>query len=708
MNILFVGQYDIVGSHAARKFYKEGHNVFWLTETETDVLWDKNVKGKVYRGALQKKLFDNVCLSNEIDTVIYLTSGLRENADTCYNINYESILQNLKCLLGFCIGKKLKHFIFLSSIEVNGDETPSTLENREPRRETPLLSELVACENICLSCSGVLPVLVLRTAYIYDSMKGSDFLRRIIDMSSQDEIRVFCAQDSKFDFLHCSDAAEALFKVCMERHTGIYNLSTGIGTELTEVISLLNIENVHYPNRNTIIHVASPDKLMRDSGWSVHHSFIDDFDPGCFFADNNNSDLRKHPKKTAKEGLRARIKKRYGALLPFVENLALFVILFGFVNFIWRGSELNAVDFGLFYIILVVLICGGKQGYIAIVLASISYIYSISKSGLDIIYMMFDTRTWIPMIMFLFVGIILMFLLEKNEDKVHNIKISLDKQKEEYAAIRSFYDDVIRKNSDLQKQILMSDNSFGKTYEIVRALDQKNRYLFWFSFIGAVQSIFGEKSIGIYLADSGKDNQFSLFLCSAKGANIPNTISAYEFTDVISTVQKQKIYVNRNLEPELPSMAAGFEISGRLTAVVMIYRLSVEQRGIFYQNLLMVTCGIGEIIQGKNETISGMSENHVDQTYIFNETEFKDQLSALKSVKEKMDWPYQVARISEYVKSATIQEFANKLSPVLRNTDTIGVCGGNYYIAMIGTTDREAVENRFGISGIKLYWENIP
>ena len=49
VRVLFVGDYDLAGSYIASRLYREGDQVCWLTQEEELELWDRKVKGKVYR-----------------------------------------------------------------------------------------------------------------------------------------------------------------------------------------------------------------------------------------------------------------------------------------------------------------------------------------------------------------------------------------------------------------------------------------------------------------------------------------------------------------------------------------------------------------------------------------------------------------------------------------------------------------------------------
>ena len=119
MNILVIGGSGFLGSHTCDQLIKEGHKVinFDLKECK----WTNNkinfVKGDICN---QKDL---TSIKNKID-IVYSFGGLADlnhalnNPLETYDLNIKGTIN----ILNFCIKKRIKRFIFASTIYVNSNE----------------------------------------------------------------------------------------------------------------------------------------------------------------------------------------------------------------------------------------------------------------------------------------------------------------------------------------------------------------------------------------------------------------------------------------------------------------------------------------------------------------------------------------------------------------------------------------------------------
>lgn len=128
MRVLFVGDYDLAGSYIASRLYREGDQVCWLTQEEELELWDRKVKGKVYRKPVTYSLCRKILAAESIDCLFFLTGGHRED-----------FFSQLEPVLRAAAGQKLRRVCLLSSVDLEEEGLLS-----------PALEELRAGERVLL------------------------------------------------------------------------------------------------------------------------------------------------------------------------------------------------------------------------------------------------------------------------------------------------------------------------------------------------------------------------------------------------------------------------------------------------------------------------------------------------------------------------------------------------------------------------------
>ena len=146
--------------------------------------------------------------ANSIDTVVFLTGGLRE----CYEDapEYESQMLELTNVLNVLRNYPLRCLLYLSSVELDYNEI-----------HTPVLTDLAAGEMLCEAYHNAygLPVLILRLGSVYGSF-GLDHMgytgRVLENMQKGKEIICQYSPEDYIDVVFGEDvavAAESLLKL---------------------------------------------------------------------------------------------------------------------------------------------------------------------------------------------------------------------------------------------------------------------------------------------------------------------------------------------------------------------------------------------------------------------------------------------------------------------------------------------------------------
>lgn len=149
MNILFVGSGDITANYLADRLYREGHNISWATKEEKSLLLKKEFKGKIYREGYRTSVLNGILRLQGIDTVVFAyETYVGEDEE-----ERESLIPALQNTLKALENHKIKHFVYLSTVELDYEQVL-----------TPKLAEIEYGEKLCRSCQERkgLPLLILR------------------------------------------------------------------------------------------------------------------------------------------------------------------------------------------------------------------------------------------------------------------------------------------------------------------------------------------------------------------------------------------------------------------------------------------------------------------------------------------------------------------------------------------------------------------
>ena len=201
---------------------------------------------------------------NQIDdgqTIINLLGQITSNESDFYSSN---IIGGLN-LLNSCIGKKIKQIIFISSINVYGENLErSSTETDQLYPKTNYGHIKMLTENLYKEFSEThgINTTVLRFANIYGSTKKTGFLSKLIKSTKNKKIIPECYNNGnqQRDFLFIDDVIDCMENIINYKNDGfeIFNISSGMRCSMNTVIS--KIENITNTKLNVKYSPEIPDE----------------------------------------------------------------------------------------------------------------------------------------------------------------------------------------------------------------------------------------------------------------------------------------------------------------------------------------------------------------------------------------------------------------------------------------------------------------
>lgn len=507
MKILFVGNYDMAGSYLASRMYREGNEISWLTQSQEEELWGDKIRGKVYRRTITDKTCSRILLGEAIDCVIFLTAEYREGY-LGSDEEYGSLLSVLSPVLHAAASVKVGKICFLSSENV---ENKGLLP--------PIFEELRAGERIITSFCREKGIssLILRLGCVFGegTLKETGYLGKILQ-SMKTEKKVFCpfTETSSFDVLCASDLADGAFRLLTMNASGMYEVITGYPVSAKTLYSMA-AEAAGFQGKIEFgqkEHVCDPEggqRIRMACGWMPFYLFEE---KGMDFLKKNlqQEALAENAEKKKNK------RKSYSFFYETGQNLLLFVIMCLASSFSVDWSDLRFVDVRLLYVILVAISFGMRQGLLATGLAIISYTLSLLYSGIDISYVFYSVESWIPFIVYGVAGAFAGYWSDKKNDEYEGLMNEYAEQTEKYQFLKELYREIVEVKNHLQKQIMITKDSFSRIYEITETLDSLSPRVVCSRTVKVMEEIMECDSVAIYVKPQEGSSYGRLLVCSAK------------------------------------------------------------------------------------------------------------------------------------------------------------------------------------------------
>ena len=323
------------------------------------------------------------------------------------------------------------------------------------------------------------------------------------------------------------------------------------------------------------------------------------------------------------------------AIVPFVENLICFIPFFMLNNRAVGSEYFSGVDLFLFYVLLFAVVHGQQQATVSAILATAGYLFRqmYTRTGYDVI-VDYNTYIWIAQIFV--IGLVVGYMKDQ-------LSLQKSEARADYSYMAGQIDDIKEINSSnvrikdiMQMQIINQTDSIGKIYEITSTLDQYSYEEVLFYAAEILENIMDTGNVSIYTVDNG--SYARLFTASShKAASLGNSVRYTELTDLYACISQRHVFINKQLDPGLPSMASAIYDGNDMSLIIMVWELPWEKMTLGQSDLLVVT---GALIQNAalraNRYLAALqSERFLHGTPILNSAEFISLVDAYVKARER-------------------------------------------------------------------------
>ncbi len=746
MDVLLVGSKSNLMQKLVDKLDKEKHRIFVLTEEGKEIPGYRRVF-ETYRFNYSNACIREVFNSVKPDVTVFLGAydwNFNWEGGQNTSINYSSAILNM--LMAFAAQQKGK-FIYLSSEEVfNGLRINKKMEITNQTEQDPKAQAVAMGEKTCLDYGRMVDgdIIVLRLDHLYgiptrreeiDNICAKMCLEAIdtgeITIDGDNGIYVEEAEsavdtinklhftvdsEKKFSPVYLPDAVEYIYQVVAAetcKHS-VYQVSGSTAVSQKEIAEMLRQLYRKNSNENGITIIDAPEKGINSvvlSGFAFMEEFrLRSFNPPAKAIPRLADYLQKNAsqfsrRSDAGDGLMERVKRGFQevfrTVVPFVENMILFVPFFMMNNRAVGSRYFAHLDFYLLYVLLFAIVYGQQQAIFSCLLAIAGYCFRqmYQRSGFDV---MLDYNTYVWMAQLLILGLVVGYMRDqlKSVREEHEGEIQfLTKQLADLSDINGSN---VRVKDVLSDHLLNQNDSMGKIYEITSELGSYQPAEVLFYAAEVLSKIMRSKDVAIYsVANRSYARLFSA--TSNRARVLGNSVNYSEMTDMYEAILAHKVYINKNMVGDYPLMASAIYEGDEMQMILMVWDIPWERMTLGQADMLAIT---GYLIQDAvlraNRYMAALEQQrYIQGTHILEAEAFEELVSAFMRARSRNLTTCALLNLD--VGELSQEEVNAKLSKLVRQTDYLGQDSKGELHVLLANTDvagANFVQKRFEDAGM--------
>ena len=674
MEVLLVGNTDFITKQWIQHAFPRDHVV--IAEREGTV--DGNDRLRIVNMSDANTLVDTIT-TYEFDRIVFFSENLTPRSDR------DGDLGALRRLLHAIRNRQTQILM------VSGPESEFTYPENADVRDTSKSLMSRASEELCLYYARTyrLEAKIIRSPYLYASDRNgvTAYFNHLFEQAESGTLS-FCEQKNQQTcFLCADDLAELIYRMFDD------------WTAESEVFHVPNAFDFTYGDLADVISAAFP-------GLSV--TFGEDRSQ-CYPADDHVLRLRYgwSPRYSLKQDLppvlqrwkEARAQEQSGKhpIWDFLRNHSKpWIAIEIFITFILEellrtavqgNSQLGTVDLRLFFVVIVGTMYGLNAGVFAAALACAGMALSYASKGASFAPLFYDTSNWLAFVVYFVAGAVCGYVQLRNRENLRFMRDENSLLRERLAFLRDLYHDVLDDRRMLRGQIIGRRDSFGKMYAMTRELDEVLPRKLYYATIRIMQDTLGGDSFGIYRIDNG--GRFAHLMAAS-----PQTESLFSksallenYANIVTALDHGGLWVNRNLEQNLPMYAAGVRADGKLAVVIVLAKAQPDQMNLYFQNLFTIMCGLVESAMVRAFDYENVARQAmlVPGTEFLNTQAFLPKVLAANELKRNHMSNHLLLRVED-----AWQDDGSRLRGAIRQTDEAGVLqDGNVYVLMDQVSEHE-------------------
>ena len=615
---------------------------------------------------LQEERADEAELEQyDLDRIVYFSGFLSREGEV------QPEVESLCSLLEYA-RKRQVQFLYITGMkeQQNGNKKRDAL--------------MKAAEDICYhyqdAVEGV-TVKILRSPYLYSSEYQKDWLYQIFQrMETGKTLRIQRDGEDFACFLYLDDLGELIFRIfdMWDADTqvleipDVFHTSWGEFEKALEKLSPGQRKMDRSDEREVDPATQKKWKLEKNPirekyGWFPKISILEDLE--------DQYRLFQKTRRRAQsrwQWLRKKISD-HPRIWKWMEIFLFFVFSEELHRILGNSSQFRYIDARLLFVVIVGTVYGLNEGVVAAFLAVCGLTLSYIREGANGLTLFYEPSNWLPYILYFIMGAVCGYIQMKNRKDIAFVKEENGLLKDKFLFIRALYQDTTEEKTELKRQLLGRKDSFGKIFDITRKLDSERPQEIFMQTVRVLEEVLENHSIQIY--SFGKNPYFARLEAASKeiAKSTPHSLRLEDYQDAISVIEKNQMWVNRELRKDYPMYMTGVHREGRLVLVVCVKNASYDQMSLYYQNLVRILSGLVEtaLLRALNYQEILYAKQHEGSTIFMKEPYFMKKLELYHSMAEEQMTEYTLLKLDP--KQMTLEEASDILASRIRESDTAGL-----------------------------------
>ncbi|MCC8137177.1 MAG: NAD(P)-dependent oxidoreductase [Clostridiales bacterium] len=703
MDVLLVGGANSLMTAMIDKLNKEGHRIYVLMEHRFQNFQNRKVFEYYYFP------YDSDCLKEVFESInpqLILCMGAFDTNYTWTDARKESVRYSLGItnILTTFAARQSGRLVYLSSEEVYGDSytvdiTEDTPTSARGFRAMALAQMEQQCRNYSRQMD--LDVVVLRLDHLYSRPRRAGECFHIGAKMCMEGLRtgkISASDRYQVSMLHLQDAVDFIYQVCAcESHRkSLYNLSSSKMITQMEIARILcdrlgpdvQIEDNSVGSVHRV--VLSNEAFAAEFRQSIRHEPQEAFTQLAIYMKKHRNEF------LIADGVRDNFLSRilgksaalFWALLPFVENLICFIPFFMLNNRATDSKYFAKLDFYLLYVLLFAVVHGQQQATFSALLSILGYVFRqmYGRTGFEVM-MDYNTYVWIAQLFI--VGLIVGYMKDR-------LNVMQEENRQEIHYMESRLDDISDINASnarmknlLADQIINEEDSLGKVHDVTSRLNNYEPEEVLFYAADIVAKLMGSKDVAIYtIANRSYARLYSS--TSRQARKMGKSIQYLEMDDLSEALKERRVYINKKLDERYPMMAYGIYSEDEMQLILMVWGLPWERMTLAQADTLSV---ISDLIQNAvlraNRYLEALEDRrYISGTPIMEEEAFTKLVRAYLTA--QTHGLTECALVAIDIKAFTMEEAAEKVRGVFRQSDYLGVMSGKLYLLLSNSDENAA------------------
>lgn len=652
--LLIIGKQRALIEAIAHRFSKEGFDIVVISD---------NLQKSNYRvfkdNLLDDKKYEYIFKRNLFNVVIYL--------------DYFRDINKIIKILKFSSKYKVKNFIRVADLIGENDTSSDGLLSND------ICNIFKQHFNIKISTLNV-PIL-------YGEGTSYDFIDKnifIIMNNLMKNKKLSYDNEVRKNYLHINDASEATYLTYKLSLVGIYDIPSRAKLTLSDLDKIIQ-------NRDDNLSVILNEDIFLTSDFSKITGFKEKY----YIIKELPLIYEKYKEYISKEEVRKlkstkykKLKKLVKSSKPYIENIVLFILVYFLSKIISPGDSIfSIIDIKLVYIISIGVVYGSKQSLLSTFLACSLLIWEQLNRGISIVSILILNESLVQLLTYVLVGIYVGYSSDFKNMQIRTLNVENKKQEDEYEFLEELYNKTYDEKIELEEKVISSNDSFGKIYSVVKELDSLEPQYILKSSIDILEKFLNSKKIAIYTL---KNDYLRLNVKSSEVSFKPaNSVNLNELKTIKSYLQQGNIFVNRNLDLNIPMMVSPIKKGDKVIAIIMIEELDFSKMSLYYENLFMVISKLIEssIIRAYDYEDVIFKEMYVNNTIFLRENKFNEVLETKRIAKFEKKLDYTLLKLSSQLEINMLSQAVKKS---IRETDIAGVSAGNFYVLLTNTSKEQS------------------